>query len=260
MTLASFHDEFMAALLADPGDAGPAPCHLSGQPGFAIYRNTVRKGCIDTLEANFPAVVRLVGRDWFRAAAAVHVQAALPDDVRLMHYGRGFPAFLAGFEPAAAMPYLPDVAALDRLWTQAHAAADAPVLQPASLAGLPPEALQALQLPPHPSARWQWFDTTPAYSIWSANRSGDAQALAALSDLVWQGEGALLLRPDQAVAWQALDAPGCDFLDACRRGHSLGHAATELLARHPGTDVSALFARLLQAGAFTEPTTSDITP
>ena len=64
-------------------------------------------------------------------------------------------------------------------------------------------------------------------------------------------EGALLLRPAQAVAWQPLDAAGCAFLDACRRGLSLGEAATAALAAHAAADVAALLARLLQAGAFT---------
>lgn len=247
MNTDTFERDFLAALWSD----APQDDALSAQPGFAIYRNTVRKGCIDALEANFPAVARLVGRDWFRAAAACHVKASPPDDPRLLRYGRDFPAFLAGFGPAAAMPYLPAVALLDRDWTEAHMAADAPVLAPAALAGVPPGDLATLRLRPHPAARWRWFEAGPVYSIWSANRSGDARALAALADLPWRGEGALLLRPAQAVAWQPLDAAGCAFLDACRRGLSLGEAATAALAAHAAADVAALLARLLQAGAFT---------
>jgi len=249
MNTGRFERDFIAALWAD----APEQHALAAQPGFAIYRNTVRKGCIDALEANFPAVVRLVGRDWFRAAAARHASAAPPDDARLLHYGRAFPAFLAGFAPAAGLPWLPAVAMLDRLWTESHAAADAPVLSPAALARIAPEDLQALHLPPHPAARWHWFDGAPIHGIWSANRSGDAQALAALPDLPWRGEGTLLLRPTQAVTWQPLDAAGCAFLDACRRGATLGDAAVDVLGRHPDADVAALLALLLQAGAFTTP-------
>ena len=36
---------------------------LYGQPAFAVYRNTVMKACIDALQANYPAVTRLVSEE-----------------------------------------------------------------------------------------------------------------------------------------------------------------------------------------------------
>ena len=39
--------------------------------GLAVYRNTVAKGCVDALAANFPTVASLVGDEWFRAAPAL---------------------------------------------------------------------------------------------------------------------------------------------------------------------------------------------
>jgi len=243
-----FERDFVAALFA-----GTAPAGLAGQPGFAVYRNTVHKSCIDTLEANFPAVVRLVGRDWFRAAAARHVRAHPPRDPCLLRYGEGFDDTLARLAPGD-LPYLPGVAALDRLWSAAHIAADAPVLPPDALSGRPPRTLPALCLCPHPAARWRWFEGLPIHSIWSANRSGDAVALAALAALdarAWAGEGTLLVRPGAQVRWQPLDAAGCALLDACARGDALGDAAAAVLHAHAGVDLAALLARLLRAGAFT---------
>jgi len=38
------------------------------------------KGCVDALEANFPAVARLVGKEWFRAAATEYYVDGLGDD------------------------------------------------------------------------------------------------------------------------------------------------------------------------------------
>ncbi|HLS57002.1 MAG TPA: putative DNA-binding domain-containing protein, partial [Zeimonas sp.] len=54
--LARFQDAFLRALLADaPVPAGDATiAGLCGQPGFAVYRNTAIKGCIDALQANYP--------------------------------------------------------------------------------------------------------------------------------------------------------------------------------------------------------------
>ena len=79
MLLADYQDAFAQALLAEDRAVPPQLAYLVAQPGFAVYRNTVLKGCIDALQANFPAVARLVGDDWFRAAASVHARSALPE-------------------------------------------------------------------------------------------------------------------------------------------------------------------------------------
>lgn len=247
--LCDFQDGFVQALWALP-DAVPE--HLRGladQPGFAVYRNTVVKGCIDALQANFPAVSRLVGEDWFRAAAALHVRARPPFDARLPLYGADFPDFMAGFAPAAELPYLSGVARLDRFWTEAHVAADARVLEPSALAGLPPQQLGDLVLQPHPAARWAWFDGQPVYTLWQCNRRS-AESMDSGEALDWTGEGALLTRPGGAVAWTAPEAGGCAFLDACAAGQPLALAADAALARQADCDLARLMAALLQAGAF----------
>ena len=248
--LSRFQDGFVQALMA-PHD--PAPEHLSAlieQPGFAVYRNTVLKGCIDALQANYPAVLRLVGEEWFRAVAALHVRAHPPGDARLLLYGLDFPGFLRDFAPAADLPYLPGVARLDRFWTEAHVAADAVALAPAALAGLPLDQLGDLVLAPHPAARWAWFDDQPIYTLWRRNRANYAEDADSSDELVWTGEGALLTRPAGVVTWTELDAAGCAFLDACAAGLPLAQAASEALARQASTDLARLMARLLDAGAF----------
>ncbi|RZL65153.1 MAG: DUF2063 domain-containing protein [Variovorax sp.] len=248
-TLAPFHRTFLDALLDRPTPPGPPfiEC-LREQPAFAIYRNTVRKACIDALEANYPAVARLVGSDWFRAAAALHVDASPPGDGRLLHYGAGFADFLAGFEPIAALPYLPGVARLDRFWTEAHSAADAPTADTGVLAGIAPGQLGERVLRPQPAARWAWFDDMPVFSIWCRNRHGTDETD---EELRWQGEGALLTRPADPVIWCAIGRADVAFLDACKAGQPLGAAAESALAAEPDADVSALLARLLLAGALT---------
>ncbi|MDI3380710.1 DNA-binding domain-containing protein [Xenophilus aerolatus] len=252
--LRCFEQAFVGALFADEAHGA----HASGwaaQPGFAVYRNTVHKGCIDALEANFPAVARLVGRDWLRAAAARHLAEHPPRDPCLLHYGEGFAETLAELA-GDDLPYLAGVATIDRLWTASHTAADAPVLPHDALAALPPEALAALPLTPHPATRWHASEALPLHSIWSANRSGEAAALAALATLEWAGEGTLLTRPVAEVIWQPLPVGGCVFLDACARGERLDAAAAAALDARPDTDLAALLAQLLQAGTFTTSTGS----
>jgi hypothetical protein len=251
--LAGFQDAFFAALLdaAPPAD-GPAPlAALLRQPGFAVYRNTALRGCIDALHANFPATARVVGDEWFRAAAAIHVRAGFPRQTTLVDYGADFPAFLDEFEPARDIAWLADVARVDRLWTEVHVAADAEPLDPTVLAGLAPDDLLRVALRPHPAARWAWFDGRPVFTLWRRNRFDPD---AAGDPLDWRGEGVLLTRPHGrfgGVEAVPLGRGACAFVDACAAGASVAAAADAALAADAGADLAAAIAALLQAAAFT---------
>ena len=244
-SMRSFQDAFARALLDPALEPAAEIADLARQPGFAVYRNTVMKGCIDALQANYPTVERLVGEEWFRAAARLYVLSAPPASPVLAQYGDGFEGFLAGFEHAAELPYLPGVARLDRYWTEAHIARDeSPAI--AAPPGCLPTALARAVMRPHASARWAWFDAQPIFTIWQRNR---ATGPVDESDMAWRGEGALLSRPRDVVRWMGLEAAGCAFLDACAAGRPLGDACEAACRADPGVDVTALFERLLEAGA-----------
>lgn len=246
--LSRFQDDFVASLWAANDDLASHLRPLALQPGFSVYRNTVMKGCIDALQANFPAVLKLVGEEWFRAAAALHVRAQPPDDARLLRYGAQFPDFLRDFPPAAELPYLGGVAQLDRFWTEAHVASDADALTPSAIADLPLAQLGDLVLVPHPAARWVWCGDQPVYSLWRRNR--DERCANDDGELNWWGEGALVTRPAGQVQWTSLGAAGCAFLDACSAGQPLAQATEVALARDAQVDLAQLMASLLEAGAF----------
>ena len=247
-SLGGFQSSFVKGLFDSD-----ASSDLTTQPAFAVYRNTVMSGCVDALQANFPSAARLVGADWFRAAAAIYVRAHPPHDGRMLMYGETFADFVEGFGPARDLPYLAGVARLDRFWIEAHTSKDATAVDSAWLARLSPEELGALRLQPHPAARWRLFDDLPIYSIWAANRAGVDSA----DEVVWQGEGALLTRPVDAVAWQALDRSGGAFLDACAEGYPLAEAAGAALDVCPEVDIAVLLSGLLSAGALISQTSNE---
>jgi len=241
MMAAVFEDDFVTALF---DSTAPAP--VSGQAAFAVYRNTVMKGCIDTLQANYPAVQRLTGEHWFRRAAAAYVRSSPPTSPVMLTYGEGFDRFLREFAPAADLTYLPDVALLDRLWLQCHVASDAAVVDGSALTGMDPSVMAASVLRPHPAARWRYFESCPAYTIWSRNR-----AQVDVGDLDWKPEGALLTRPDETVRWIAAGAEVCALLDSCARGETLEQAAQACLTANPQADLIRIIATLIEQGAFT---------
>lgn len=251
-TLWQFQDDFACALVDPDGDASlpPAVAALVRQPGFAVYRNTTIKGCVDALQANYPAVARIVGEEWFRAAAAVYVRADLPDEPTLLRYGAGFERFLAGFEPARELPYLPGVARLDRWWMEAHAARDEEALGVDDLGRVLAGERGVQVLRPHAAARWAWFDAQPIYTIWLRNRAAGPYDE---SEFAWQGEGALIVRPRDEVRWIGVGAAECAFLDACAAGKPLGDALASARTAVPGLDDDALLRTLAEAGALARP-------
>jgi hypothetical protein len=253
--LAAFQDAFAQALYRAGGPLEHSDAQFASlfdQPGFAVYRNNVVKACIDALQANFPSVVRLVGAEWFSAAAAVYVRHTAPRDRRLMYYGADFPAFLEQFEPARELIYLGPVARLDQLWMEVHTAEDQATLNAASLAQHTPEALGQLRLHVHAAARWQWFEGQAAYTIWHCNRTG----VDVPDTLDWSGEGALLTRPGGAVQWRPLGLGGCAFLDACAAGLPLEAAAQQAADAEPSLDFTTLLQSLFAAEAFAVPACS----
>ncbi|MCW5670102.1 MAG: putative DNA-binding domain-containing protein, partial [Hydrogenophaga sp.] len=69
------HADFQTAFWRDLWSADePTSSALARQPGFAVYRNTVLKACVDTLLALYPAVRRRTGDDRRAAAARAHAR------------------------------------------------------------------------------------------------------------------------------------------------------------------------------------------
>jgi hypothetical protein len=219
---------------------------FAAQPGIAVHRNNVMVACIDALAANYPTVARLVGDEFFRATAAEFARGQLPEHPSLFDYGAAFADFLAGFAPAASVPYLADVARVDRWWLEAHVAADALVLSGTDFATRDPESLDRARLRLHPAVRFGWFDQ-PIRSIWQRNREA---SVADAGELEWRAEGVLVVRPNDDVEVHRIDAAAFDFLAACAHGATLAGATAHALARDADADLAAAFAHLVGAGTF----------
>src|SRR6516162_211846 len=137
----------------------PAPVSVAGPRSKAVvkrynvYRNNVTVSLINALRAAFPATERITGEDFFRAMARFYVRASPPTSPLLFEYGRGFPDFIEQYEYARPVPWLADVARIERAWLDAYHAADAQALAPHALASIPPERLADTVFSPHPATR-----------------------------------------------------------------------------------------------------------
>jgi Putative DNA-binding domain len=245
----AFAPGFAAGLL-DPDRATPplvaGPRGKMATRRYNVYRNNVTVSLIDALAAVFPATQRITGTEFFRAMARFHVRASPPRSPLLFEYGREFPAFIAQYEHARGLPWLADVARIERAWLDAYHAADAEPLAPAAFAAIPPERLAAARLAPHPAMRIQ-RSRHPAVSIFAANRAGGPVGKIGATG----SEDALVTRPRLEVAVRRLPPGGAVFLARVAAGEPLGAAAAAALSETRAFDLAANIAGLLDAGAFT---------
>jgi hypothetical protein len=203
-----------------------------------VYRNTILGTLTRALRLSYPAVQRLVGEAFFERAAQVFARSHAPRCADLSAYGGEFADFLHGFEPAASIAYLADVARLEWSVNRALHAADVPALDLARLAALQPGDAHRVRFTPHPSVSLLRSEV-PVDAIWRAVLQRDDIAMAAVDPQ--QGVVHLLARRlADEVEVQRLSEPAWRFAKALLEGHALGDAlaaapiaaATEWLARH----------------------------
>ena len=236
--------------LTDP--ARSTPIDVVGPRGKAaikrynVYRNNVTVSLINALAATYPAVQRITGVEFFRAMARFHVRATPPTSPLLFEYGRDFPAFIEGYEPAQDMPWLADTARIERAWLDAYHAADVPPLSPNVLAAVPSDRLADLVFTAHPAACIV-RSAYPAVAIFAMNRvEGPITPLRSST-----AEDALITRPDMEVAVRLLPPGGAAFLKSLIDGGTLGAAAATAFTETPSFDLPASIAGMIEAGVFT---------
>ncbi len=228
--------------LARPG-APPPNLPPGHRRRFDIHRNNTVTTMVDALRATFPAVERLVGGEFFAGLARAYLAAEPPRSPLLFRYGAGFGDFIAGFPPAASVPYLADVARLEWLWLQAYHAADARPLGIGALAALPPETLETARIGLHPSLGLI-ASPHPVVALWAASTDRGPDSAVDLG----RGERAAVLRPALGVEVHTLSPGAHALLAALAAGAPLGRAATDAAGQHPDLDLSALLKGLFEIG------------
>jgi len=236
-SLGDLQDAFAAALL-DPQKVAPAGLRPTSGRRFAIHRNNRAAALVEALEAAFPAVRRLAGAEFFRAAARVYIDRAPPRSPVMLLYGESFGAFLDGFPPTAGVPYLGDVARLEWARLAACHAADAASLSLDCLATVPEAVLPALRLALHPSLRLV-ASRFPVASLWSPSAEVD----------MTRREAVAVLRPRLSVEVRALPPGGHAFVAALAAGETLGVAAGAALAAAPESSLAGHLQGLFAMGA-----------
>lgn len=240
----------------------PAPAGLKAWNGsnvarrFNVYRNNVLVSLLDALQDTFTVTAQLTGVEFFRAMARQYVIKNPPETPVLVWYGQTFADFIAGFEPAASLPYLADVARLEFAWVQCfHSADHAPVSPQALSRYLASYSNEGGETDGHvngkshggpgivlaPSMRVV-LSSYPILSIWFAHQP---QSEFGLSDIdLSQAQNVLLTRPGHNVHLDLVSPQAAQCLLQADQG-VLGSALFEAC----DFDLTELLALLIQREA-----------
>lgn len=238
---------FAAALL---DRTKPVPADVVSWTGvepvkrYGVYRNNVATGLARALAARFPITEKIVGEEFFTAMARDFVLAHPPASPVLLHYGADFAGFVAGFAPAASLPYLADIVRLEDAQIRAYHARDLTPIAPSVLTRLTPERMSGLSFRFHPAAGIV-RSAFPIVTIWSMNAG--LVPLVPIAD--WQAEDALVTRPELAVITRQISPGSAIFLLALMRDAPLAEAFDEALQIDAEFDLGRNLAELMRSGA-----------
>lgn len=230
-----------AVLAAESADVLPLLARGRFDPArrLNIYRNNTRSSLTATLKAVFPVTVRLIDERYFNYLADCFIRSNPPKEPRLSRYGADFPAFLAGFEGTAGMPFVSETARLE--WLIAEAL-DAPLQRPCRLIelydGLSNGSIGLILQPSLRLLLCRW----PALSIWAAHQPGaDADRLG---ELRREAERIALWRHGATIRFIRLDAGDFAFWRALMRGLGLETAVSRACRHAPAFDVARVLTGL----------------
>jgi len=209
LKLRQLQSKFSQHLLHQPVDLsefdviGPFPVEQL----MGLYRNNFYISLSQYLETCFPAVLALVGEDFFAQLAKAYIMQSPLDKAELDLFGAGFPEFIEQAEQTQSLVYLADVAILDWAFDSAKAVVHIDAFPFEKLSQL--DELQQLKI------RFQLAPKTllikaqyPLLKIWLGAKSGN------LDNVDMQESDFVLLRPDieQGAKFASLNKHQYQFL------------------------------------------------
>ena len=210
----------LAAAIRDGAD--PAGL-LAGDfaTGLAVYRHAYRARLAEALADNYTVLSRALGDEAFDALAQAYIAAAPSRHPSIRWFGHALAGFMAQDDgDLVPHPGLVDFARMDWALRCAFDAADAPPLDPASLAALPPDDWAGLVLHLQPSVQRVMlaYAVEPAWRVlreWEPE-SGDDQP--ELPEPVPHAHVLLAWRQDLETRWRSLEPLEAALLDAVATG------------------------------------------
>lgn len=224
--------------------AAIVPGGADARERIAVYQNNARHNFREALRAVYPVVEALVGTEFFDYAAGRYARAHPSASGDIHRYGARLGDFLAGFEPAAELAYLPDTARLEWAMHEVFHAAEAPPLALDRLLAPTDGELAALRFALNPASRLL-RSPYPVDRLWALNQPG----------VPWDerfdihgGAVALLVKRDgYEVGIERLAEADFVMLETLAAGNPLGVCCEAAGRVDPGFDLGGFLLNYLSA-------------
>src|SRR5262245_39163413 len=181
---------------------------------WAIYRNAYVVRLVESIATDYPAVARIVGHSQFHTLCQRYLKSFPPYSHDIGRAGERLPAFLPGDPIAAALPFLPDLASLERALAVSIGSPDDESSGWSDIAALPVELLALTPLRLAPAAALiasEW----PLASLWLAKDQPDSSI-----DIPLEGPPSTILvsRRGLSPRWRSIDHDDRIVVEGALRG------------------------------------------
>ena len=213
---------------------------------LSVYRNNIVGSLTDVMLATFPAIEKLVGKEFAEGMARSFVLESPPSQGCLHKYGHDFAEFIENFEPAKSLPYLADIARLELAMNDAYYAKDDTALSQEELASIPGEELSDTHLKLRDCVKLI-ASPYPLHDIRDfAMSDGEGQSID-----IGGGKAFLMTyRPKLDTEIIILDEAEFAMLSHLQSGKALGEAVENTINLHEDFDFGPFLQKHLFLGTF----------
>ena len=235
--------------LADEGDLGAGGLdaivlgddRLSSEARVDIYANMYFYRILDALKEDFPATLAVLGDENFHNLVTGYLLEHPPTDPSITHSGSHLADYLRDHPMRDDVPFVADLAKLERATVEVFLGPDAATLEPGALRAVAVEDWPAMKLKLHPSAQilsldWRVSDLLQAVED---HRPWNPANQDAVKVLVWRTNARVFHRDLDPMEANALEAAAhnatfaeiCDIVAATAADQDPVAAMNQMLSR-----------------------------
>jgi hypothetical protein len=219
---------------------------LAAGDRLSIYANGYFHRLLAVLKEDYPATLKVLGEAGFHNLVTGYLVAYPPTEPSVLYAGRNLARYIRRDPIRRRLPFLADLAALERALVDSFVAADAPVLDQSTLRAIEPRAWPRMRLRTHPAVLIVAVDWTVDALLRAVeeNREWKPPTRRKCAVLVW--------RKDASVFYRALERAERAALQRARRGASFATicaaAQRELRGGHAVESLNRMLERWLADG------------
>jgi hypothetical protein len=213
---------------------------------LSIYANMYFFRLLEVLKEDFPAVAAVLGPDGFHNLVTGYLTEYPPTEASVFWTGRYLADFLRTHPISREVPYVADLAALERAIVEVFCARDTVSLDAETMRAIAPEGWASVRM--RAIAALQVLETAwrvaPALRTFAAGRVLKAPARGSTTILVWRCEAKVFFRE--------IDASEARAIARLRRGATFGAICASFVGKtgegDPVAAINAMLARWLRDG------------